>query len=73
MRKRLNKDDKRSVIIGVKVKEETKEKIKYLSTIEDIKMSSYINEILEKHIEAKTKIWGINWEDISKEGREENG
>ena len=73
MRKRLNNDDKRSVIIGVKVKEETENRIKYLSEIEDTKMSSYINEILEKHIEAKTKIWGIKWNEIPNERRENDG
>lgn len=64
MRKRLNAEEKRSVIIGIKVKEETKEKIKYLSEVEDQGMSTYINKILEDHITERTRFGGIDWKTI---------
>lgn len=67
MRKRLNENDKRSVIIGIKVKKEIKEKIQYLSEVEDIGMSTYINRILESHIEHITKLTPINWKEVLKE------
>lgn len=64
MRKRLNEKEKRSVIIGIKVKKELKDKIQYLSEVDDIGMSSYINKILENHIENITKLTPINWNEI---------
>lgn len=67
MRKKLNSDIKRSVIIGVKVKQETKDKIKYLSDAEGDAMSTYINNILENHIEERTKFGKIKWEEVFKE------
>lgn len=73
MRKRLNAEEKRSVIIGIKVKKEIKEKIQYLSEVDDIGMSTYINKILENHIESITKLTPINWEEVLKERRNENG
>lgn len=62
MRKKIEPNKKRSVIIGIKVKQETKEKIKYLSEVEAEPISTYINRILENHIEAHTKLHRINWE-----------
>ena len=73
MRKRLNEDDKRSVIIGIKVKKDIKEKIQYLSEVEDIGMSSYINKIIENHIKNRTKFENIDWETIMTERKEING
>lgn len=45
--------EKRSHIIGVKVDEETKEKLNYLAEIEDQKMSTYIYNLLLQHINNK--------------------
>lgn len=67
MRKRLNENDKRSVIIGIKVRPDIKAKIQYLSEAEDEGMSTYINRILENHIRNRTKFENIKWEDIIKE------
>ena len=61
MRKKINTEEKRSVIIGIKVKQETKDKVKYLSEAEAETISTYINRILEAHIETYTKLHKINW------------
>ena len=67
MRKPLSKTEKRGQIIGIKVKNETKEKIQYLSGMEDKPMSTFINDILEKYIDNYTKYHKINWNEIMKE------
>ncbi len=64
MRKKLSATAKRTEIIGVKVKKEVKDKIHYLSERDATQMSTYINKILEAHIEQHTKIHNINWEEI---------
>ena len=71
MRKKLSTEDKRTEIIGIKVKKDVKEKIKYLSERDITQMSTYINKILETHIEQHTKIHNINWDEIFNEREEE--
>lgn len=44
---------KRSLMIGVKVDQTTKEKIEYLAEMKGDKTSTYIYEIIKKHIEEK--------------------
>lgn len=46
-------EERRSHIIGVKVDEETKSKLKFLADIEDQKMSTYIYNLLIRHIKDK--------------------
>ncbi|MBQ9839087.1 MAG: hypothetical protein IJO56_06340 [Oscillospiraceae bacterium] len=70
MRKKLKVEQKRSVIIGIKVKQSTRDKIEYLSEIQDIKMSSYINNIIEEHIDEKIKMFPLDWEEELKEFKE---
>lgn len=67
MRQKLDEDNKRSKIIGVKVKPRIAQQLKYLSEAEDIKISSYINILLETHIEETTKLKKINWDEELKE------
>ena len=67
MRKKLIPEEKRSIIIGIKVKPEVKEKLTYLSEAEATKLSTYINNILEEHIKTVTKICKIDWNKIKSE------
>lgn len=70
MRKKLNPEDKRSKIIGIKVKPETYKKLCYIADMEAIKVSSYINELIERNIKIVTETHKINWEEALKEGRD---
>lgn len=64
MRKKLDKETKRSEIIAIKVKPDVKAKINYLSEMQATKMSTYINDILEEHIRMTTKLHKIDWSEI---------
>lgn len=57
MRKKLDSNTKREHIIGIKVKKDIKEKIVYLSEMDAIPMSTYINQILENYIDNYTKTY----------------
>lgn len=46
-------EEKRSIIIGVKVDKKTREKIEYLAEMNGIKTSTYIYNLITKHIEEK--------------------
>ena len=46
-------DKKRSYLIGVKVNEDTKQKINYLAGMKGEKAGTYIFNLLVKHIEEK--------------------
>ena len=52
MPKKLPKD-KRSIVIGVKVDIETKEKLDYLAGMTGDKNSTYIYNLLKNHIKEK--------------------
>lgn len=69
MRKKLNKDEKRTKIIGIKVKNETNEKIKYIADREKLKVSTYIDDLLVKHIEEYFSHAHINWDKLTEEER----
>lgn len=62
MRRKLNAKEKRKHIIGIKVKEEIKEKIEYIAEAEAKTKSTYLNELLEKHINDYFLKNKINWE-----------
>ena len=66
MRPKLNKEDKRISQIGIKVKEDTKNKIKFISDREGHPMSTQINFILEQFVEDYANRHGIHWEDFIK-------
>ncbi len=69
MRKKMSATEKRSVMIGVKVQPEIKEKLKYLAKREDKQLSTFINEILLKEIEETFKHAKIDWDKLSAEER----
>lgn len=46
-------EKKRSLMIGVKVDQNTKEKIEYLASMKGDKTSTYIYNLVQKHIEEK--------------------
>lgn len=62
MRRKMNAEEKRKHIIGIKVKEEIKEKIEYIAEAEAKTTSTYINKLIEKHINEYFKKNKINWE-----------
>ena len=45
-------EERRSHIIGVKVDQDTRDKLIFLAKFEDVKMSTYIYNLLIKHIET---------------------
>ena len=59
--------DRRSHIIGVKVDEETKSKLKFLADIEDQKMSTYIYNLLIQHIKNKEPFLTKEMEKVKRE------
>ena len=60
-------EERRSHIIGVKVDEETKSKLKFLADIEDERMSTYIYNLLIRHIEDKEPFLTKEMEQAKKE------
>lgn len=73
MRKKLASEEKRSNIIGIKVKPETKRKLNYIAKREGTQMSTWIDGELVNLIEKYFSIAHINWDDLSedeKEGRD---
>lgn len=70
MRKKLDPATKREHIIGIKVRKDIKEKIAYLSEVEDVPMSTYINKIIENYIDNYTKTYKINWVKILQNNEE---
>lgn len=60
-------EDKRSIVIGVKVDTTTKEKIEYLAGMNDKKVSTYIYNLLTKHIEEKEPWISKEIEDFRRE------
>ena len=52
---------KRTSMIGIKVTEETRDKIEYLAGLDDRTISSYINIIIQKHISEIETFRNENW------------
>lgn len=75
MRKKLPAGQKRNKIIGVKVKQETREKLNYIAEREGHTLSTYIDIILRKHTEQYFEVHKIDWENLPLEekGGETNG
>lgn len=65
MRKKLDPVDKRGSLIGIKVRQETKDKIQFISDREARRMSSQINLILEEYIERYFDKNHINWQEYA--------
>lgn len=70
MRKRITAEEKRSEIIGVKVKTETKRKLKYIAKRDCTQLSTYIDTILVKHIDEYFNHAHINWENLSEKEKD---
>lgn len=62
MRKKLPLDEKRSKIIGVKVKEETRQQLQYIADREGHPLSTCIDIILRKQIEEYFELHKIDWD-----------
>lgn len=76
MRKKLPHDEKRSNIIGIKVKPETKRKLAYIAKREGTQISTYIDTQLVKHVDQYLQIAHIDWDKLpedEKEGKEVDG
>lgn len=67
MRKKLSKSEKRSIIIGVKVKPETRSKIEWIANREATKLSTYLDDLVKEHIETYFKYNHIEWEKLTEE------
>ena len=75
MRKKLPLDEKRNKIIGIKVKEETRQKLQYIADMEGHKLSTCIDIILRKQIEEYFELHKIDWDKLTLEekGVKDNG
>lgn len=65
MRPKLNEADKRISQIGIKVKADTKNKIRFISEREGHPMSTQINLILEQFVADYASKNGIRWNDFA--------
>lgn len=70
MRQKLKEENKRSTIIGIKVDKATKAKIAYIADRDAKTMSTYINDLLVKHIEEYTRMTKTDWRTELEEGVE---
>ena len=61
-------EEKRNQVIGVKVDEETRKKINYLAGMKGDKTSTYIYNLIKKHIEEKEPWISKEIEYLKKEG-----
>lgn len=64
--------DKRSAVIGVKVDEETRVKINYLAGMKGDKTSTYIYNLIKKHIDEKEPWISKEINDLNTEEKDEN-
>lgn len=69
MRKKLPPGEKRNRIIGIKVKDETRQKLEYIAGREGKTLSTYIDVVLNLNIENYFKENKIDWENMSPEQR----
>lgn len=69
MRKKMPENEKRNRLIGIKVKENTREKLEYIADREQVTLSTLINGILVDYIENYLKIAKIDWEEVLSEDR----
>lgn len=67
MRKKLPIDEKRNKIIGVKVKEETRQQLQYIADREGHTLSTCIDIILRKQIEEYFELHKIDWDTLPSE------
>lgn len=67
MRKKLPLDEKRNKIIGIKVKEETRQQLQYIADRDGHTLSTCIDIILRKQIEEYFELHKINWDALPPE------
>ena len=67
MRRKLPIDEKRSKIIGIKVKDETRQKLQYIADREGHTLSTCIDIILRKQIEEYFELQKIDWDTLPPE------
>ncbi|MBQ7769335.1 MAG: hypothetical protein IJ403_10725 [Oscillospiraceae bacterium] len=70
MRRKMTSEEKRSIIIGIKVKPETRYKIEWIANREATKLSTYLDNWLKDHIETYFKYNHIEWDKLTDEERE---
>lgn len=70
MRRKMATEEKRSIIIGIKVKPETRKKIEWIANREATTLSTYLDEWLRDHIETYFKYNHINWDKLPIEEKE---
>ena len=63
MRPKLNANEKRNAQIGIKVKQETKEKLEFIAEREARSLSTQIDIILKEYIDIYFYTSKINWEE----------
>lgn len=73
MRKKLDAVDKRGSLIGIKVRQEIKDKIQFISEREGRPMSTQINTILENFVHRYFKENHINWQEYAPQDKKEEG
>lgn len=71
MRKKMDQEQKRGSLIGIKVKEETKKQLQFISEREARPMSTQINIILESYINKYFKEQKLNWDEWDPSRKEE--
>ena len=67
MRKKLPLDEKRNKIIGIKVKEETRQQLQYIAERDGHTLSTCIDIILRKQIEEYFELHKIDWDALPPE------
>ena len=55
MRRKMTETEKRSIIIGIKVKPETRSKIEWIANREATKLSTYLDELLKEHSQQESE------------------
>ena len=71
MRRKMEKDEKRSKQIGVKVQIQTRKQLEFIANREATTLSTLIDKILKDYINTYLSIAKINWEQLTPEERGE--
>ena len=67
MRQRLNENERRDNLIGIKVKKETRQKLDFIAEREARPLSTQIDIILKEYIESYFRIAKIDWQEYKPE------
>ena len=71
MRRKMEKDEKRSQQIGIKVQIQTRKQLEFIASREATTLSTLINKILKDYINTYLSIAKIDWKKLSPEERGE--